>query len=312
MADILTSQSLSLPDNLVQGIIDYVQKGSAVAALSGQKPVRFGSSDLVVFNKVPRAEFVEEGAQKSPASAGFTTVKVTPHKAQVTVRFDQEVQWADQSTQLGVLNALSNAGQRALSRALDLGLFYAINPSTGTQVSSWTNYLNTTAAGSAPSRVPNSGNIDDDIDSAVKDIVSDPRGLTANGLAITPAAAFDLATVKDKQGRPLYPDLGFGTGLTGFKGIATSVTDTVAAPEAATSPNVEAILGDFQNGIYWGVENSLPVELIQYGDPDGQGDLKRQNQIALRLEIVYAWYVDPTRFAVISGPAASGTSQSGK
>jgi hypothetical protein len=31
------------------------------------------------------------------------------------------------------------------------------------------------------------------------------------------------------------------------------------------------------------------VTKIEYGDPDGQGDLKRQNQFALRAEVVYGW-----------------------
>lgn len=70
-------------------------------------------------------------------------------------------------------------------------------------------------------------------------------------------------------------------------------------PEASADTNVRAILGDFQNGIRWGVQRNLPIELIRWGDPDGQGDLKRKNQIALRLEIVYGWYVFADRFAVI-------------
>jgi hypothetical protein len=75
--------------------------------------------------------------------------------------------------------------------------------------------------------------------------------------------------------------------------------DTVSGhPEAADTGN-RAIVGDFKNGIRWGVQRDLPVELIRYGDPDGQGDLKRNNQIALRLEIVYGWYVFADRFAVI-------------
>ena len=32
----------------------------------------------------------------------------------------------------------------------------------------------------------------------------------------------------------------------------------------------------------------MPVELIKYGDPDGLGDLKRHNQVALRGEIFFA------------------------
>ncbi|MDY5137592.1 phage major capsid protein, partial [Actinotignum sanguinis] len=59
----------------------------------------------------------------------------------------------------------------------------------------------------------------------------------------------------------------------------------------AKDTNVRAIVGDFNNGIRWGIQKELPLEVIPYGDPDGAGDLKRKNEVALRLEIVYAWYV---------------------
>ena len=54
-----------------------------------------------------------------------------------------------------------------------------------------------------------------------------------------------------------------------------------------------------QSGIRWGVQRNIPLEVIKFGDPDGQGDLKRNNQIALRLEVVYGWYVFADRFTVI-------------
>ena len=76
-------------------------------------------------------------------------------------------------------------------------------------------------------------------------------------------------------------------------------------PEAKDT-KVRAILGDFQNGIRWGVQRELPIELIRFGDPDGQGDLKRRNQIALRLEIVYGWYAFTERFAIVAEKAGSG------
>ena len=49
----------------------------------------------------------------------------------------------------------------------------------------------------------------------------------------------------------------------------------------------------------------MPLEIIRFGDPDGQGDLKRRNQIALRLEILYAWYVFPDKFATIKTKAGA-------
>src|SRR5205085_817377 len=84
----------------------------------------------------PRAEYVGEGADKSSSNAAFGTKVVTPHKVQVTQRFNEEVQWADEDYQLGILDALAAEGGLALARALDLGVFHGINPLTGTAVSS--------------------------------------------------------------------------------------------------------------------------------------------------------------------------------
>lgn len=303
----IQSGIFNLPSTLADGIIDYVQSGSAVAALSGSKPMRFGTTQLVTFTAHPKAEFVEEGGDKAPASADFKPVTTAPHKTQVTVRFDQEVQWADEDYQIGALNALAGAAQTALARALDLGVFYRMNPATGTAVSTWTNYLNASTL-----RVATSGDAAADIETAIgKVLAAGNEGYDVNGIALTRGEAFALATAKDKQGRPLYPELGYGVTADRFQGIPLSVTSTVDPPEAATRPNVLGIVGDWANGIYWGVQRALPVETITTGDPDGLGDLKRKNQIALRMEILYAWYVDVSRFAVIDGPAAS-TSSSGK
>jgi hypothetical protein len=66
---------------------------------------------------------------------------------------------------------------------------------------------------------------------------------------------------------------------------------------------VKAIVGDF-TAIRWGVQREVPIEVIRYGDPDGSGDLKRANQIALRAEVVYGYAImDTDAFAVIKDAA---------
>ncbi len=56
------------------------------------------------------------------------------------------------------------------------------------------------------------------------------------------------------------------------------------AAMATVKVNGVAIIGDFQNAFKWGYAANLPLEVIEYGDPDGLGDLKRKNQIVLRAE----------------------------
>ena len=133
-----------LPRNIADGMITKTQSTSTVAKLSGAEPQKFGEVEYLTFDTFPRAEFVEEGANKASTSGGFGSVTAKPHKAQVTMRFNEEVQWLDEDYQLDVLSQLSQKGSEALSRALDLGLYHRIQPLTGAVISGWDNYLTAT------------------------------------------------------------------------------------------------------------------------------------------------------------------------
>lgn len=300
MAVFGTGDLKNLPRQIADGMVKDVVTGSTVAALSGREPMRFGDVDIVTFNDLPRAEFVGEGENKSHTTGSFGVVTATPKKAQVTMRFNEEVQWADQDYQLQVLSELADAGKVALARALDLGVYHRINPLTGTAISGWTNYLDATTL-----RVDASANPDIDIETAAGLVIGAQKPL--NGIALDPTYAWKISTARYADGRKKFPELGLGINVSSFEGIPASVGNTVSGlPEAAADTNVRGIVGDFQGGIRWGVQREIPVEFIRYGDPDGQGDLKRKNQIALRLEILYAWYVFTDRFAVIEGGSGAG------
>ncbi len=133
-----------MPRNIADGMITQARSTSVVARLSMREPQRFGAVDYITFNDFPKAEFVEEGADKASTTGGFDSVTAKPHKAQVTMRFNQEVQWADEDYQLGIFTELSGAGTVALSRALDLGLIHRINPLTGAVITGWDNHVTAT------------------------------------------------------------------------------------------------------------------------------------------------------------------------
>lgn len=52
-----------------------------------------------------------------------------------------------------------------------------------------------------------------------------------------------------------------------------------------------AYVGDFENAFKWGYADQIPMEVIEYGDPDGQGDLKRTNEVLLRAEAWIGWAI---------------------
>lgn len=310
MAVFGTSEAkVMLPRTIASGMIEKTQSTSTVAKLTGAEPMKFGETDFITFDSFPRAEFVEEGADKGHTAGGFGTVTAKPHKAQVTMRFNEEVQWLSEDYQLDVMNQLAAKGADALSRALDLGLYHRINPLTGAVITGWDNYLAaTTNSVEASADVE----IDQVIRAAVEPLVNADDPATPSGLALDPATVWALGNLQTKNadgspsGVQRYPNIGLGTDITSFAGIPTAVGNTVSGkPEAAVATNILGIVGDFRDGIRWGIQRNLPVELIRYGDPDGQGDLKRKNQIALRLEIVFGWYVFPDRFSLIKSAAGA-------
>lgn len=296
MAVFGTSDSkVLLPRNIADGMVKKTQSTSTVAKLSGQEPQRFGETDIIVFNELPKAEFVDEGAEKGHTTGGFGTVTAKPRKAQVTMRFNEEVQWADEDYQLGVLSELAGAGEVALSRALDLGLYHRINPLTGTAITGWDNYIGATTNVVETG----TGEADAQLRSAIGVLMQKDDSWGVNGLALDPRFAWALAELTNDGGVQRYPSLGFGTDITSFSGLNTAQGNTVSGTPEATDTGVRAIVGDFANGIRWGVQRSIPAEIIRFGDPDGQGDLKRRNQIAIRLEIVFGWYAFVERFALV-------------
>lgn len=300
-----TDAAVLMPRTIADGMITDTRTTSVVAQLSNREPMRFGEVDYITFNDFPKAEFVEEGADKASTTGGFGAVTAKPHKAQVTMRFNQEVQWADEDYQLGVLQSLGNAGSTALSRALDLGLIHRINPLTGTEIVAWDNYIAATT-----NRVEiATADADVDFRTAVGLLVNASPTVAVNGAAFDPRFSWALSNLMVADGagptsQQRYPTLGFGTDVSNFMGVPIAQGDTVSGTPEATDTGVRAITGDWQNGVRWGVQRDLPIELIRYGDPDGQGDLKRKNQIALRMEIVFGWYVFADRFAIVEDAVA--------
>lgn len=302
---VIGTSNITLPKNIADGMFKKTITGSAVVALSGAEPQQFGEVTHMTLTGRPRAEYVGEGADKGHTTTTFGTKVVTPHKVQVTQRFNEEVLWADEDYQLGILSTLADEGGVALARALDLGVFHGINPATGAVIASivagdriatTTNQVElTTATLTTPDLV---------LEQAAGLVIAD--GYVPNGIAFDPSYAWTVATARYSDGRKKYPELGFGVNVSAFEGLNASTSSTVSGtPEAASATNVKAILGDWSL-LRWGVQKRVPVELIRYGDPDGQGDLKRKNQIALRLEVVYGWGVmDLDGFAAVVDKVAN-------
>lgn len=292
MAGLLTT-SFQLPNDITTGIFKKAQTGSTLAALSGARPQKFGKSQAWILTGAPKAELVGEGVEKSPTPTTYAPKVITPYKLQVTMRFSQEVMWADEDTQIGVLADMTDNAGIALARALDLVGIHKINPLTGavagTVVEGLTDVTTTETIAA--------GAYDVAVENAAGKVIA--NGYTPTGVAFDPVLSFGLSVMRDKQGRKLYPELGFGQNIGNFLGMRAAVSDTVSGKELAVPGNIQGIVGQF-DAFRWGVQRSIGAHLIEYGDPDGLGDLQRMNQIAIRAEIVYGMGImDKDAFCLI-------------
>lgn len=277
---VLSTSGFNFPDSISTGIFKKAQGTSILSRLAASEPQKFGKQVKWILTAAPKAELVGEGAEKSPTPTAYEQKVISPLKTQVTMRFTDEVMWADEDTQIGILEDMQENAGIALGRALDLAAIHKLNPLTGTVSSLISEGITDTTQS-----VTATADYDQNIEAAAGMLID--AGYTPTGIALDTALSFDLSTMRDKEGRKLYPELGFGQSMGNFEGMTAGVSDTVSAKaEAKTATNLLGIVGQF-NAFRWGVQRQIGAHVIEYGDPDGLGDLQRMNQIAIRVEIVY-------------------------
>lgn len=292
---ILTTGDLNLPDEILDPWLGKVKYGSAVAALSNSIPMKFGSGRSMTFD-IGEAEYVAQGGNKGQSTFTPTTVTTDPFKFHKTVRWTEEVQWADEDHQLGVIRQVLEQIQPALSRALDFGVFHGINPTGGAAVAAMDQTLNDTT-NSVEYVATDKPFVS--LDAADALVLAD--SYIPSDIALDPAYAAKFSSYRNPTTEAkIYPDFRLSTEVSDLENHRASVSRTVGAVGvAAAATDILGFVGDF-SAIRWGIQRTLGLEVIKYGDPDGGGDLKRNNQIAFRAEVVYGWGVaDLNAFAKV-------------
>lgn len=297
MATPFNTGDFTIPVQDLGRITDRVQNDSVLASLSPERPSLYGNVQAVRMSRKPRAQIVAEGAQKGSDTADWTPVTAQPVKFQTTVRMTEEVKWADEDHRLQIVDDLVDALGESMARAVDLIGIHGINPITGTRATSVTSYLNQTTQ-----RTVTAGDPSAEVLAAVGSIVG--GAYVPTGLALDGGYAFQLATETYDDGRDRNPGLGFGNNIGVYKGLTTASSSSVSGRPEAADTKLRALVGDYTQ-VRWGFQRRIPVELIEYGDPDGNGDLKGNNQIAYRAEgVIYVAIFDLKAFAAVNAPAS--------
>lgn len=283
--------NIKLPVEIAKDLVSKVADTSVIQTLSASSPAIFANRASILFTQDPEAEIVGESTQHSSQTVGLKPVDHTIKKLSVTVRFSNEVQWADEDSQLQIVDAIVDKSAAALGRGLDYLVFHGLNPATGMAASGLTALTAGTTAVIATTDPAA------DLD-ALADAV-DP-GYSISGIGLSKAYASSLRKVRVKNtGLRMFPEIPINLNTGVVDGLAAATSNTVSGALAKTATKVLAVMGDF-NLIKWGIVRDINIETIETGDPDGLGDLKRLGQIAYRAEVVYSYaVVDPKGFAVL-------------
>lgn len=284
---------LTLPTNSLGRIEDRSKNASVLASLCPQRPTLYGNVQAVRMTQKPRAEIVAEGGAKGSENAAWATVMAQPIKVQTTVRMTNEVEWADQDHKLLIVDSLVDAIGESIGRAVDLVGIHGINPKTGLAAASVTSFLNQTTNRTELGASPT--------DTLVGSVGSVYGGnYSPTGVALDGGLSFSLATEQYADGRDRNPGMGFGDSLANWRGLTVAQSNTVSGRPEAADTNLRALVGDFTQ-VQWGFQRNIPIEKIEYGNPDGNGDLKNTNEIAYRAEaVLYVAIFDLDAFAAVT------------
>lgn len=289
----ITKANAMFPEKLVSETFDKVKGHSSLAKLCGASPMPFAGIEEFIFTMDGEASIVGEGSNKPAGDADFTPKKIRPIKFIYQHRITDEFVNLSEEAQLPYLRAFSDGFAKKMARALDIAAIHGVNPYDGAESDTVGN--NCFAKAVTASITYDASAPDDNIDSAVSPI-QDADGIVT-GIAMSTTFGAALGAMKTADSHvTIYPEFRFGANPAAFGGMASDVNNTIAFGNSA----IRAIVGDFANAFKWGFAKNIPLEIIQFGDPDGQGDLKRTNQIVLRSEAYIGWGIlDPASFALI-------------
>lgn len=280
-------QGTNFPTNLVTEMFNLVKGHSSIAKMVPSTPIAFNGNTEFTFSMDNKVSVVGESGQKPAGDATITPVTIRPIKVVYQSRVSDEFIYASEEAKLNYLKAFTDGFAKRIAEGLDEMIMHGVNPATGSasQVIG-TNNLDAKIT----KTVTLSANPDTDVDGAIA-LVDD-----ANGIILGKSIRSAIAALKTTDGVIMYPEFAWGATPSELGGIKVDANKTVEANGATA----RAYVGDF-NALKWGFAKNIPLEVIEYGNPDGQGDLKNTNEVVLRSEAFVGWGIlDADAFAAVT------------
>ena len=290
----ILSKGTLFDPTLVTDLVNKVNGKSSLAAMVGETPIPFNGQKEFIFTMDSEIDVVAENGAKSHGGISLTPRKIVPIKVEYGARVSDEFLYAADEEKINILKAFNDGFAKKVARGLDLMAMHGINPRTGTASA----VIGTNHFDAAVTQTVEyvAASVDDNIESAIATVQGSGGNVT--GLILSPTASSALAALR-LNGARVYPELSWGANPGTLNGVKVDINKTVS--DADTIAKDRAIVGDFENSFRWGYAKEVPMEVIEYGDPDNSGnDLKGFNQVYLRAELYLGWAVlEPTSFARI-------------
>ncbi len=295
-----TSLKISYPKELIPELMSKVVGHSTLAKLSNQIPIPFSGIEQFVFNLEGNAQIVGEGEQKLAGQATTDPKIIKPMKFVYQARFTDEFMYASDEKKVDYYSRFADGFSKIIAKSFDIAAIHGLEPKSMTDASfKATNSFDGTVTENVITF--NAATIETGLETAVQTVIANDADVT--GIALSPTAGQALAKV-EVNGVKQFPEFRFGQNPDSFFGMSTDINKTLVA-KGGTAKVDHAIVGDFQNMFKWGYAQNIPMEVIEYGDPDGTGrDLKAFNEVCLRAEAFIGWGIlDTKSFARIEAGA---------
>lgn len=280
---------------LVTDLINKVTGGSSLAVLSKQTPIPFNGQKEFVFTMDNEIDVVAESGAKSHGGVSLAPRTIVPIKFEYGARVSDEFLFAAEEEKISILKAFNDGFARKVARGLDLAAYHGVNPRTGTASAVIGDNNFNAAVDNVVEADLGMATANEDIEAAIALI--EEGDIT--GMAIAPAFRSALAKIVKTDGNPMFPELAWGNAPSTINGLNIEVSRNVS--DMSTARN-RAVIGDFANSFKWGYAKQIPLEIIQFGDPDNSGfDLKGYNQVYLRAEVYLGWGImEADNFTIIT------------
>lgn len=285
------------PPELTNEMFNLVRGRSSLAKLSPSRPIPFRGETAWTFTLDKEVDIVGESGAKSNGGATLGQVTVTPIKVEYGTRVSDEFMFASTDIQLDILRAFSEGFANKVARGIDIMAFHGVNPRTGSASTLiGTNHFDAQVAQTVTFTAATAN---DNVSAAIALIEGNEHEVT--GMAMAPAFRAALADIKrgSTSNEPLFPELTWGANPDTINGLDVDTNPTVSFGNGSD----RAVIGNFRDFFRWGYAKQIPIEIIQYGNPDNDqvaGDLKGHNQVYIRGEAYIGWGIlMPDAFARI-------------